>query len=106
VLGNAIINTGLVQFDFRQQYSNRFVGGNTLEDDLERPSQQIRAILSKIGARRLWKQFKDNTWICLDDICTKEGFEDSEYLGAEMDQLYEPTFRHKYHDLTACGNLR
>jgi nucleoside phosphorylase len=102
LLGDVIISTGLVQYDFRRQFSNQVVRKDTLQDNLGRPNTEIRAHLAKKRGWRARSQLKYNTSVYLAELCRKEGFEQSKYPGAVEDKLYEASYRHKHHDVTAC----
>ena len=56
LLGDVIISTGLIQFDFGRQYSNRVVKKDTLQDNHGRPSAEIRAFLAKLSSLRSRKR--------------------------------------------------
>jgi Phosphorylase superfamily len=65
VLGDVIISTGLVQFDFGRQYSDKVVRKDTLQDNLGRPNHEVRAFLAKISGLRARKQLTNHTSIIL-----------------------------------------
>jgi hypothetical protein len=62
----------------------------------------IRGFLSKSGGLQGRTRLRSNASTYLADLCMKEGFERSRYLGLEEDELYETTYRPKYHDRTDC----
>lgn len=103
LLGDVIVSTGLVQFDFGRQNSDKVVRKDTLEDNLGRPNQEIRAFLKKMEGLRARTRLANHTLLYLKEICAKEGFERSKYPGPEEDKLYAPSYRHKHHDLTTCS---
>jgi len=49
LLGDVIISTGIVQYDFGRQLPDRFIRKDTLEDIPGRPNKEIRAFLSKLS---------------------------------------------------------
>jgi nucleoside phosphorylase len=49
LLGDVVISNGLVQFDFGRQYSNRVFRKDNLQENLARPSPEIRAFLAKLS---------------------------------------------------------
>ena len=102
LLGDVIISTGLVQYDFGRQFSNQVVRKDTLQDNLGRPNTEIRAHLAKMRGWRARSQLRHNTSVYLAELCRKEGFEQSKYPGAAEDKLYEATYRHKHRDVTSC----
>jgi nucleoside phosphorylase len=102
LLGDVIISTGLVQYDFGRQLSDRVIRKDMLQDNLGRPNMEIRGFLSKLRGLRGRTQLRYNTSTYLRDLCGKEGFEGSRYPGPEEDKLYEATYRHKHQDRTDC----
>src|SRR2546421_3713298 len=102
LLGNVIISTGLVQYDLGRQFPDRPSRKDTLQDNLGRSNRKIRGFLSKLGGLRGRTRLRNNTSTHLADLCMKEGFEGSRYLGLEEDKLYQATYRHKHQDTTDC----
>jgi nucleoside phosphorylase len=94
VLGDVIISTGLVQFDFGRQYSDKVVRKDTLQDNLGRPNHEVRAFLTKLSGLRARKQLTNHTSIYLKEIHANEGFERSRYPSPGEDKLYVSTYRH------------
>jgi nucleoside phosphorylase len=103
LLGDVIISTGLVQYDFGRQFSDQFIRKDTLQDNLGRPNMEIRGFLAKLGGLRGRTRLRNNTSTHLADLCMKEGFEGSRYPGPEEDKLYQATYRHKHQDRADCG---
>ncbi|KAM6482588.1 hypothetical protein HDV62DRAFT_46944 [Trichoderma sp. SZMC 28011] len=97
LLGDVIISTALVQFDFGRQYANKAVRRDTLQDNLGRPNAEIRAFLTKLSGSRGRKTLRDKTSVHLEELCDKDGFKQSSYP-AEDDKLYMSTYRHKHQD--------
>ncbi|KAL7796893.1 hypothetical protein V8C43DRAFT_277625 [Trichoderma afarasin] len=97
LLGDVIISTALVQFDFGRQYANKAVRRDTLQDNLGRPNAEIRAFLTKLSGSRGRKTLRDKTSVHLEELCDKDGFRQSSYP-AEDDKLYLSTYRHKHQD--------
>jgi nucleoside phosphorylase len=103
ILGDVIVSTGLVQFDFGRQYSDKVVRKDTLEDNLGRPNNEIRAFLAKMAGLQGQKQLEKDTLIYLAAILAQEDFESSKHPGPEEDKLYKANYRHKHHDQTTCS---
>jgi len=103
VLGDVIISTGLVQYDFGRKFDHGFNRKDTLESNLGRPSTEIRALLTKLGGRRSKLRLRENTLSFLALLSEEMGFENARYLGAGEDKLFESTYRHKHHDLPICN---
>ncbi|KAL7958815.1 hypothetical protein V8C34DRAFT_281795 [Trichoderma compactum] len=97
LLGDVIISTALVQFDFGRQYANKAVRRDTLQDNLGRPNAEIRAFLTKLSGSRGRKTLRDKTSTYLEELCDKDDFKQSSYP-AEEDKLYLSTYRHKHQD--------
>lgn len=106
LLGDVIISTGIIQYDFGRQLPDRFIRKDTLVDNLGRPNAEIRAFLSKLGGVRGRKRLGDNTFGYLQELCKKADFPKARYPGAAEDKLYERTYRHKHHTLPACTICR
>ena len=102
LLGDIIISTGLVQYDFGRQLPDKFVMKDTLEDNLGRPNSEIRSFLKKMASFRSRQLLANRTSTFIDELCNKEGLEKLKYPGADEDKLYEPTYRHKHQGLTSC----
>jgi nucleoside phosphorylase len=103
LLGDVVISTGVVQFDYGRQYSNKVVWKNTLEDNLGRPNVEIRAFLQKIKGMRGYKQLKHNSLAYLTTLCESDDFQAWRYPGVSGDILYPSTYRHKHQQAEACS---
>ncbi|KAH0539082.1 hypothetical protein FGG08_004380 [Glutinoglossum americanum] len=102
LLGDVIIGTGVVEYDFGMQLPGTFIRKDTGEDNLRRPNSEIRGFLRKIGGLRGRMRLMDNTSSYLADLCKKPGFRRVQYPGVDEDKLYKPTDRHKHYGLPRC----
>jgi nucleoside phosphorylase len=102
LLGDVIISTALIQFDFGRQYENKAVRRDTLQDNLSRPNAEIRAFLGKLSGLRGCKILREKTYSYLEELWGKDGFEEFSYPGADNDILYPPSYHHKHHN-TVCS---
>jgi len=102
LLGDVIISDGLIEYDFGRKLPNKFIRKDTLQDSLARPNTEIRALLAKLKGNRGRMRLRDNASHHLMDLEQNLGVEKARYPGADADKLFEPTYRHKHHDLTAC----
>ncbi|KAK1246374.1 hypothetical protein MKX08_000176 [Trichoderma sp. CBMAI-0020] len=102
LLGDIIISTALVQFDFGRQYANKAIRRDTLQDNLGRPNTEIRAFLTKLSGLRGRKILKEKAFFYLQELFQVEGFQKSLYPGADKDRLYQSTYLHKHQDPDAC----
>lgn len=103
LLGDVIISTEVVQYDRGQQLPTKIVTKNTLQESLGLPNMEIQSFERKMKGLTGRKRLKDSTSENLSELLKKEGLEAYKYPGADKDRLYEPTYRHKHHDPTACN---
>jgi nucleoside phosphorylase len=101
-LGDVIISTGVVQFDFGRQVKDRVVRKNTLQDNLGRPNIELRSLLTKAQGWRARSELRRRISASLTEICSKEGFDGWSRPGPEEDTLYQASYRHKHHDPAVC----
>ncbi|KAF3314686.1 hypothetical protein TWF173_004499 [Orbilia oligospora] len=101
LLGDIIISTGIVEYDFGHQYSDQVVRNDNHKEILSRPNHEIRAFLAKMGGYRCRTRLTENIPLYLADISAKEGFGTLRYPGADQDKLFEPTYIHKHHTSTS-----
>lgn len=97
-LGDIIISTAVIQYDFGRKYSKIFERKDTLEDSLGRPSLKIRSILAKLGTQRYRRKLQDNIKIWLGNI--NQEMPEAEYPGFDKDRLYQPSYLHKHRELS------
>lgn len=102
-LGDVVISTGIVQYDFGRRLPDRFIRKDTLESNLGRPNPEIRALLGKMEGHRGYKRLQSNTGDYLKTLLAMEDFKHAQYPGRLEDQLFEPTYRHKHHDIAKCA---
>ncbi|KAK6508675.1 hypothetical protein TWF506_010754 [Arthrobotrys conoides] len=98
LLGDIVISTGIVEYDFGQQLSDQFFRINDKEMTLGRPNHEIRAFLAKMSGYRCRTKLRENTCTYLAGLSAKEGFESLRYPGADQDKLFRPAYLHKHCD--------
>lgn len=103
LLGDVIISTEVIQYDRGKQLENRVVMKKTLQESLPLPNMEIQSFEAKMQGLTGRKRLRDSATENLIMLLKKEGLEAYEYPGADKDRLYEPTYRHKHHDPTACN---
>jgi nucleoside phosphorylase len=103
MLGDVVISTGIVQYDFGRRLPDRFIRKDTLEGNLGRPSAEIRALLGKMEGHRGYKRLQGNTGNYLKTLLATEDFKCAQYPGLSEDQLFESTYRHKHYDVAKCA---
>jgi nucleoside phosphorylase len=101
LLGDVIISDGVIQRDFGKQYPNEFAKKDALQDSLGRPNPEIRALLNKLKGYKSGTRLRDNTSRYL--IHLQQNLDiNVGYPGVGADKLFEPTYRHKHHNFSAC----
>ncbi|KAF2238391.1 hypothetical protein EV356DRAFT_526156 [Viridothelium virens] len=96
LLGDVIISTAIVQYDFGRLYPNKIMRKDELEDTLGRPNQEIRAFLRKLEGKQSHAQLEEDL---LKHIIVG-------YPGKEEDILYQPIYRHKHQNGSCPTCLR
>jgi nucleoside phosphorylase len=102
LLGDVVISTAIIQFDFGRQYADDFQQKNTIEDNLGRPIPEIRSFLTKIQSMRGKGILQDKTLTHLTALFDKTDYSEWTYPGASEDRLYPPTYRHKHQQPESC----
>ncbi|KAL7921156.1 hypothetical protein ACQKWADRAFT_327938 [Trichoderma austrokoningii] len=102
LLGDVIVSTALIQYDFGRQYDNKAVRRDTLQDNFSRPNAQIRSFLQKQSGIKGRQTLRDRALFYLDDLCARDGYEEFSYPGSDNDVLYDPSHRHKHYNLDVC----
>jgi len=103
LLGDIIISNGIVRYDLARQLPNGRFRKDAFNDNLPRPTPEILSFLRKIDGIHGRRKLLRDTRLHLAEICKMEGFEKSEYPGANEDKLYKPDYRHNHHDPKDCA---
>ncbi|KAF7555253.1 hypothetical protein G7Z17_g2323 [Cylindrodendrum hubeiense] len=93
ILGDVIVSTGVIQYDFGRRLPERFMRKDTLLDSLGRPNTEIRALLAKLGGMHDKKKLSGKLAGHLDEI-QKEPELEAEYPSIANDRLFDPNYRH------------
>lgn len=106
LLGDVIISTGVIQYDFGRKYPSGFFRKDTAEDRLSKPQKEIRNILAALHMPGTKNKLLKRTGDLLTDVqrisaINGYGFK-YQYPGVREDKLYEASYRHK-HRITDCG---
>ncbi|KAF4958877.1 hypothetical protein FGADI_2079 [Fusarium gaditjirri] len=94
-LGDVIISTGVVQYDFGRRFPDKFEMKDTLSESIGRPNLEIRSLLAKLTTARQRKKI------------TRAGREfigrvPDTYPGRSKDILLPANYRHKHQDSREC----
>ena len=102
VLGDIIVSTQIVQTDFGRQYSNGFDRKDTLQDNLGRPSLEVRGFLAKLQGEKARVDIEKDIQTQCAKVSGVDGNEGSKYPGATEDHLFESEYRHKHQGVGEC----
>ena len=102
LLGDVIISTGVVQFDFGRQFADGVVRKDTLQDNLGRPNLEIRGFLNKMQGLLARTKLQKRISEYVAEVSSKDGFDGWRYPGPNEDKLYQATYRHKHQDPAVC----
>ncbi|KAL2821132.1 nucleoside phosphorylase domain-containing protein [Aspergillus granulosus] len=98
LLGDVIISTGIIQYDFGRRLPNTTVRKNGAEDYLSPPPKQLRSMLQKLGGLEGRRILQEDTLRYL-KACKRKEFK---CPGVKEDKLFKPTYRHKHYSVGAC----
>lgn len=99
ILGDVVVSSGVVQYDFGRHLPRGFVRTNTLLDNLGRPNQELRGIFAKLGTNRARKEFEMNIERNLAEL-GKDASLKAEYPGTNNDRLFTSGFCHRSEHLS------
>jgi nucleoside phosphorylase len=102
LLGDVVISTQVVQYDYGSRLPNKVAIKNTLEESLPRPNREIRSYLGKMSSPKGRKGLEETTTNYLQEILNQEDMGDCKYPGVDKDRLFGPTYRHKHYRGDCC----
>lgn len=91
-LGDCIISTAVIQYDFGRQYPGGFSRKKSVEDSLGRASPEIRALNQKLTTPLNRKRVIKQLGYYLTAL--QSGAPKATYPGESRDRLYEPSYIH------------
>lgn len=106
-LGDVIISTHVIQYDFGKQYENGFVRRSDAESSLPRAPAEVANFINKFvrGKGNAFKRLLSGTNASLQDFpdleTDKGGFHTRP--GTKTDLVYASSLRHKHHQLGKCS---
>ncbi|KAF4431430.1 hypothetical protein F53441_13898 [Fusarium austroafricanum] len=104
VLGDVIISTGLIQYDFGRFLPGRFVRKDKLLDSLSRSNQEIRGVLAKLETLRGRNQLSAKLVGYLDENCQQPDLR-ANYPASANDKLFKASYYHM-EDQKSCAQLQ
>lgn len=93
ILGDIIISTGIIHYDFGRQLPGRSVHRNTLSGSRGNPNPEIREVLAKLKNHRYRHQLNAKIERFL-DVLRQDPELHAEYPGSAEDKLFEATYHH------------
>ncbi|KAF6824900.1 Nephrocystin-3-like protein 3 [Colletotrichum plurivorum] len=107
VLGDVIISKSLIQYDLGRQYDGRFARKDTVEDNLGRPSKEIRSLIAGFTTRLKRNNLQRRIAKILDQVQRKALEEGcwAKYSrpASDEDVLFESSYLHRHRYKPACG---
>ncbi|KAL9573378.1 hypothetical protein ACKAV7_003063 [Fusarium commune] len=94
-LGDVIISTGVVQYDFGRRFPDKFETKDTLSESLGRPNLEIRSLLAKLTTARQRQKMTRASREFIDRV-------PDTYPGRSRDILFPAGYRHKHQDSREC----
>lgn len=96
VLGDIILSTAVIQYDFGKQYPNEFQRKKEIEDSLGRASPEIRSFLNMLQTRHNRRRLTKNLALLIQSEDFQREIPTSKYPGAIRDRLYEASYTHQH----------
>lgn len=96
-LGDVVISTAVIQYDFGRQYPDGFRRKNELESTLSRASPEIANFLSYLDGSRATKRLTAKIDRYNHEVTPKPA-----HPGVDQDHLFASEYRHKHRDPRAC----
>ncbi|KAL2693532.1 hypothetical protein Neosp_000092 [[Neocosmospora] mangrovei] len=107
LLGDVVISSRVIEYDFGRQYPDGFVRKDTLEDSHGRPNKDIRNLLVTLQTDRGLDRLEQRTISFLQkiqaDVFKTKHRGKYGYPGTPEDTLFETTHRHKHHGSPSCA---
>lgn len=103
VLGDVIISTGIVQYDFGRKFPNEFIRKDTPQDNLAKPCKEIGNVLAALQTSNVTDCLIKRTASLLTDLqknAQNRGYGSKyDYPGVYQDKLFKSDYHHKHHSL-------
>ncbi|KAH8891704.1 purine and uridine phosphorylase [Thozetella sp. PMI_491] len=108
LLGDVIISKSIIQHDFGKRYPDQFRRKTAVKDSLGKANKEILGLLAIFETHLGRERLEDRTSILLREAQSKAAQNNRRrakryiYPGVALDQLFEPTYRHKHHGQVVC----
>ncbi|CAI7597003.1 unnamed protein product [Penicillium crustosum] len=98
-LGDVIISDAVIEYDFGRQYAGGFERKTGVKDTLGRPNREIRSKLAGLKAKRSLIDLQAKMLRHMQAI--QKSQPDWHHPSSADDVLFEASYQHKHHDITA-----
>ncbi|RYP41484.1 hypothetical protein DL767_000989 [Monosporascus sp. MG133] len=107
LLGDVVISKSIVQYDLGRQYPDKFTRKDTVDDNLGRPSKDVRSLLATFQTHLGINGLRCRITQILTQIQQKAVEKGYRTLynrpTAAEDRLFEPGYLHRHRDRAGCG---
>ncbi|KJZ75125.1 hypothetical protein HIM_05611 [Hirsutella minnesotensis 3608] len=100
VLGDVVVGTEVIQYDFGRQYPDGFKRKDSSVESLGRQNPEIRAFVAKLRSGS--EALKERTCKNVAALLEKPGFENTMGPPAPKDDLFPPNYWHMHHNRENC----
>ncbi|KIX04501.1 uncharacterized protein Z518_05371 [Rhinocladiella mackenziei CBS 650.93] len=102
VLGDIVISTAMIQYDFGRQYPTGFQRMREIEDSLGRASPEIRSFLNMLQVRQNRQRLTRHLVQLLQSENFQREVPAAKYPGAIRDRLYDASYVHQHRPRVSC----
>jgi nucleoside phosphorylase len=102
VLGDIVISTAVIQYDFGRQYPNGFKRMKDVEDSLGRASPEIRAFVNMLQTCQNRKRLTQNLALVVQSADFQREVPAAKHPGVIRDRLYEASYIHQHRSDVGC----
>jgi nucleoside phosphorylase len=102
VLGDIVVSTSVIQYDFGRQYPNGFQRKKEIEDSLGRANPRIQSFVSMLQVRHNRKRLTKNLATLLQSESFQDAMPDAKYPGASRDKCYDASYIHRHRLDVSC----
>ncbi|KAM0264972.1 hypothetical protein ACHAQJ_000488 [Trichoderma viride] len=102
LLGDVVISSSVVQYDFGKKYPDRFIRKDTFEDNLSKATKNIQSLLKNFETDRGLNLLQNQTAQFLIQLQNmgkgrnNRALTKYRYPGTAKDRLFKPDYRHKH----------
>jgi nucleoside phosphorylase len=105
LLGDVVISTNVIQYDFGRQYPDRFMRKDTIDDNLRKPNRNVSNLLVLLKTDKSFGSLQQKTAHYLREL--QDGAPRNKrakytFPGETEDKLFQSTYRHKHQGAPTC----